>query len=71
MKTIVLYLILSGKDGKKRKWIGWLGIVHECLNIKGNIVYSPIKIFHDPKKKKDVSRNLALYEKPKRKEYYV
>ncbi len=30
----------------------WIGIVHECLNINGNIVYSPIKIFHDPKRQK-------------------
>jgi len=45
----------------------WIGIVHECLNINGNIVYSPIKIFHDPKKKKDALRNLSLYEKQKEK----
>lgn len=45
----------------------WIGIVHECLNINGNIVYSPIKIFHDPKKTKDTLRNLSLYEKQKEK----
>ena len=71
MKTIILYLIFIGERMVKRECnFNWIGIVHECLNINGNIVYSPIKIFHDPKRQKDTLRNLSLYEKQKKK-YFV
>lgn len=50
---------------KRENQYQWIGFVHEYLNIKGNIIYSPITIIHSPKKKKDYFRNLSLYEKQK------
>jgi tetratricopeptide (TPR) repeat protein len=48
---------------KRSKEYKWMGAVHECIPLAGNVIYSDIEIWHKKENLNEVStRNLKIYE---------
>lgn len=48
---------------KRSRNFQWVGAVHECLVVGGNILNSDISITHKKERMNDVNRNIEIYEK--------